>query len=185
VPTIRSLPHALLRGKVQWAISQHEHRGVPIDPLLTRIRAQWGAIKCDLVSERDRFGIYEIIDGVPHWRRQRFADCIHRNRWAWPLLPSGAHDADDDAFKEMEGRYPEVRELRQLRSTVSKLRLNDLAVGRDYRNRASPLGAYSTKTGRNAPGSSKYIFGPAKWLRFLIAPPPSRCGARCRTCSRN
>src|SRR5262249_20583144 len=35
-------------------------------------------------------------------------------------------------------------------------------------------GAYSTKTARNAWGSSKYIFGPAKWLRFLITPPPGR-----------
>jgi DNA polymerase-1 len=40
-------------------------------------------------------------------------------------------------------------------------------VGRDHRNRAS-LWAYGTKTGRNAPGSSQYVFGPSKWLRFLI-----------------
>jgi DNA polymerase-1 len=86
VPTIRSLPHALLRGKVQWCVAQHEHRGVPIDPLLTRIRAQWVPIKCDLVTEKDRFGIYEIVDGVPHWRKQRFADCIRRNQWAWPAV---------------------------------------------------------------------------------------------------
>src|SRR5262249_30440692 len=57
VPTIRSLPHALLRGKVQWCVAQHERRGVPIDPLLTRLRAQWGPIKCEIVTERDQFGI--------------------------------------------------------------------------------------------------------------------------------
>ena len=36
------------------------------------------------------------------------------------------------------------------------------------------LGAYGTKTARNAPSNAKFIFGPAKWLRFLIAPPPGR-----------
>src|SRR4029453_16797136 len=27
---------------------------------------------------------------------------------------------------------------------------------------------------RNAPSNSKFVFGPAKWIRFLIAPPPGR-----------
>ena len=36
------------------------------------------------------------------------------------------------------------------------------------------LGPYGTKTARNAPSNSKFIFGPAKWIRFLIEPPPGR-----------
>ena len=63
-----------------------------------------------------------------------------------------------------------------MRYSLSKLRLNDLSVGSDHRNRA-PLWAYGTKTGRNAPGASQFIFGPAKWLRFLITPPPGAPGA--------
>jgi DNA polymerase I len=51
------------------------------------------------------------------------------------------------------------------------LKLNALAVGFDGRNR-TPLWAYGTKTARCAPSTTKYIFGPAKWLRFLIVPPP-------------
>ena len=39
---------------------------------------------------------------------------------------------------------------------------------------ARRLWAYGTKTGRNAPGASQFVFGPAKWLRFLITPPPGR-----------
>ena len=73
----------------------------------------------------------------------------------------------------MAGKYPQIEPLRELRYSLSKLRLNDLAVGRDHRNRA-PLWAYGTKTARNAPGASQYVFGPAKWLRFLITPPPGR-----------
>ena len=41
------------------------------------------------------------------------------------------------------------------------------AVGNDGRNRAQ-LWAFGAKTERNAPGASQYVFGPAKWLRFLI-----------------
>jgi DNA polymerase I-like protein with 3'-5' exonuclease and polymerase domains len=49
--------------------------------------------------------------------------------------------------------------------------LNDLAVGQDGRNRTI-LSAFRSRTGRNQPGSSKYIFGPSVWLRSLIKPPP-------------
>ena len=73
----------------------------------------------------------------------------------------------------MAGKYPQIEPLRELRYSLSKLRLNDLAVGYDGRNRA-PLWAYGTKTARNAPGASQYVFGPAKWLRFLITPAAGR-----------
>jgi DNA polymerase I len=69
----------------------------------------------------------------------------------------------------MATRYPALEPLRELRYSLSKLKLNDLTVGSDDRNRAL-LGAFGTKTARNAPSNSKFIFGPAKWLRFLIAP---------------
>src|SRR5262249_38965374 len=51
------------------------------------------------------------------------------------------------------------------------LRLNDLAVGHDQRNRCL-LSAFSARTGRNQPSSSRYIFGPSVWTRSLIKPPP-------------
>jgi DNA polymerase I len=64
--------------------------------------------------------------------------------------------------------------LRELRSALADLRLNDLAVGRDGRNRAM-LSAFRSRTGRNQPGNSRFIFGPSVWLRGLITPPPG-CG---------
>ena len=175
VPTIRSLPHAMLRAKYMWPIAHHERRGIPVDlPTLGRIRSHWNGIKADLVTEKNEpFGVYEMVDGVPHWRKQLFANYLHRNRMAWPTLASGVFDESDEAFKTMEGRYPQVRELRQLRYSLSKLKLHELQVGGDGRNRTL-LGVYGTKTARNAPSNAKFIFGPAKWLRFLIAPPPGR-----------
>ena len=51
------------------------------------------------------------------------------------------------------------------------MRLNDLAVGADGRNRCM-LSAFRSRTGRNQPATSKFIFGPGVWLRGLIKPPP-------------
>ena len=110
---------------------------------------------------------------MAHWRKARFADYVRRHRMGWPTYENGNLDERDETFREMAGKYPQIEPLRELRYSLSKLRLNDLAVGRDHRNRAS-LWAYGTKTARNAPGASQYVFGPAKWLRFLITPPPGR-----------
>src|SRR5262245_6198297 len=175
VPTIRSLPQAMFRAKDQWPTAQQERRGIPTDgPTLARLRRHWHGMQVDLVTELDQpFGCYEIEDGVAHWRKERFADYVRRNRMSWPRHASGALDETDQTFRQMAGRYPQIEPLRELRYSLSKLRLNDLAVGNDGRNRTS-LWAYGTKTARNAPSNSKYIFGPAKWLRFLITPPAGR-----------
>jgi DNA polymerase I len=92
---------------------------------------------------------------------------------SWPTYPDGKLDERDQTFREMEGLYPQVKTLRELRYSLSALRLNSLSVGTDNRNR-TPLWPYGSKTGRNQPSNAKYIFGPAKWIRFLIKPPPGR-----------
>jgi hypothetical protein len=175
VPTIRSLPHALMRGKVQWVNAKIERRGIPIDrPKLAALRKHWSGMRIDLVRELDRpFGCYEIVDGEAHWRTELFAGLLRRRGMSWPALPSGALDLKDRTFREMAGLYPFIEPLRELRYSLSKLRLNDLEIGNDGRNR-TPLWAYGTKTARNAPSTTKFMFGPAKWLRFLIKPPPGR-----------
>ena len=172
IPTIRSLPHAMFRAKYAWAIAQEERRGVPIDlGWLTRIRNNWDGIRTNLTLELDEFNIYKIKKGKPHWRKDRFAEFIKRNNMSWPKLESGVFDETDQTFREMGGKYQFIEPLRELRYSLSKLKLNDLQVGSDGRNRTL-LSPYGTKTARNTPGNSKYVFGPAKWIRFLIAPPP-------------
>jgi len=173
VPTIRSLPHALMRGQFMWCIARMEGRGVSMDlGWLDRIRARWEAVKVDVVTEMDRpFGVYEIVDGNAHWRNERFEAFLQRSRISWPRSVDGRPDLRAETFEAMSKDNPSVDQLRELRSTLSKLRLNDLQVGTDGRNRTL-LGAFGSKTSRNQPGSSKYVFGPAKWIRFLISPPP-------------
>jgi DNA polymerase-1 len=70
----------------------------------------------------------------------------------------------------MARAYPAVSPMRELRSALSELRLNDLAVGHDGRNRTI-LSAFRSRTGRCQPSNSRYIFGPSVWLRSLILPP--------------
>src|SRR6202011_1464999 len=76
-----------------------------------------------------------------------------------------------DTFREMARAYPAVAPLRELRHALSDLRLGDLAVGKDGRNRTL-LSAFRAKSGRNQPSNTKSIFGPSVWLRGLIKPPP-------------
>jgi DNA polymerase I len=173
VPTIRSLRHALFRAEFMWAAAQQERRGVPLDlALLTRIQKYWDAIRTDLVIAMDRpFGVYEILDGIPHWRKERFAAYVRRHHVPWPTYADGTLDETADTFKDMARAYQHLEPLREIRASMSKLRLNGLQVGSDGRNRTL-LSPFGSKTGRNQPSASRYIFGPAKWIRFLITPPP-------------
>jgi len=79
-------------------------------------------------------------------------------------------DLSDDTFRAMAKSYPVVSPYRELRSSLAELRLSDLAVGRDGRNRTI-LSAFRSRTGRNQPSNSKFIFGSSVWLRGLIKPP--------------
>jgi DNA polymerase-1 len=65
--------------------------------------------------------------------------------------------------------HPIIRPIYDVRATLSQLRLTNLSVGKDGRNRVL-LGAFGSKTGRNQPSNAKFIFGPAKWMRGLIKP---------------
>ena len=89
----------------------------------------------------------------------------------WPRLPSGALALDDDTFREMARAHPEVAPIRELRVSLSQMRLADLAVGADGRNRCL-LSAFRSRTGRNQPSNKKFIFGPSVWLRGLIQAEP-------------
>jgi len=106
----------------------------------------------------------------------RFANYLATNDIPWPHLESGALDLSDDTFRQMARSYPAVAPLRELRHSLSQLRLNELAVGSDGRGRCL-LSAFGSRTGRNQPSNSRFIFGPSVWLRALIQPTPGRAVA--------
>jgi len=126
---------------------------VPIDtPTLQLFRERWIDIQDDLIHDIDEYGVY---DGRT-FKADRWANLLARNNIPWPLLESGALDLSDETFRQMAKSHPIVSPYRELRSSLSDLRLNDLAVGSDNRQ----------------PSNTRFIFGPSVWLRGLIKPPP-------------
>ena len=162
------LPRALLRGRYMAAAARMEFNGVPIDlEMLARFRQHWSGIQDALIQRID--ADYGVFEGRT-FKTVKFAAWLERTGVAWPRLVSGELDLSDDAFREQARSHPEVAPLRELRSALSELRLNELEVGRDGRNRRI-LSAFQSRTGRNQPSNSKFIYGPSVWLRGLIKPP--------------
>jgi DNA polymerase-1 len=162
------LPRALLRGRYMAAAAAMEFNGTPIDvPTLQLIREYWTDIQDDLIRSLDTYGIY---DGRT-FKADRWANLLNHNNIPWPLLETGNLNLSDKVFRQMAKSYPLVSPYRELRHSLSDLRLNDLAVGQDNRNRTI-LSAFRALSGRNAPSNTRFIFGPSVWLRGLIKPPP-------------
>jgi hypothetical protein len=164
------------------AVARMEWTGTPIDlPTLRRLERGWAGSRSALVDQvagaytvKGAFGEtkYSVYDGTT-FKAGRFAEWLEQNNLSWPRLASGALDLTDDTFRQMARVYPRVSELRELRHALSQLRLNALAVGKDGRNRCM-LSPFQSKTGRNQPSTSKFIFGSSVWLRGLIRPEPGR-----------
>ena len=176
------LPRALLRGRYTKAVAKIEHCGIPLDvELLGLLRDSWEDIKVRLIEEIDRdYGVYE----GQTFKAANFANWLARNGVPWPRLDSGKLDLADDTFRAMAAAYPVVAPLRELRASLSQLRLSKIAAGRDGRNRCL-LSMFGSRTGRNQPSNSKFIFGTSAWLRGLIKPPRGRQLPTSTTASRS
>lgn len=163
------LLRSLLRGRYMAAAAAMEHNGTPIDvEMLGRLRQGWTAIQDQLIAAID--ADYGVYDGRT-FKLDRFERWLAAEGIPWPRLESGQLELSDDIFRQQARAYSRVSPLRELRHYLADLRLNDLAVGSDERNRTL-LSAYRSRTGRNQPSNTKFIFGPSVWLRGLIKPPP-------------
>jgi DNA polymerase I len=163
------VPRALLRGRFMPAAASIEWIGPPIDwPTLQRLREHWGAIQDALIADIDRdYGVFEGRS----FRTRRWEEFLVANGIPWRRHESGRLDLSDETFRQMAKAYPIVSPMRELRSSLSEMRLSDLAVSaNDHRNRTL-LSAFRSRTGRCQPSNTKYIFGPSVWLRGLIKPP--------------
>jgi DNA polymerase I len=163
------LPRALVRGRYMAAAARMEWNGVPIDgPMLEVLRGGWDAIKARLIEEVDEsYGVFE--NGT--FKLVRFEQYLARQGIPWPRLASGKLDLSDDTSRQIARAEPRIAPLRELRDSLSQMRLADLSVGSDGRNRTL-LSAFGSRTGRNQPSNAKFIFGPSVWLRGLIKPEP-------------
>ena len=161
-------PRAIgLRGRYACAVAAMEHAGVPIDTAaLECLKVNWEGIQDGLIADVD--ADYRVFEGRT-FKRDRMKALIIRLGIPWPLTDTGEIALDDDTFRHMAKAYPSLSALRELRYSLSQLRLSKLSVGSDGRNRAL-LSPFRSRTGRNQPSNAKYIFGPAVWLRGLIRP---------------
>ena len=170
------LNQVLLRGRYMKAVGAMQHRGIPFDlDILNTLNANWDAIKLKLIAKVDtQYGVY--VDGT--FKEALFETYLSHKQIPWPRLDSGRLALDRDTFSNMSKRYPAVQPLHELRKTLGELKLNKLAVGRDSRNRTI-LSPFAAKTGRNQPSTTKFVFGPAKWVRGLIKPAEGMALAYC------
>jgi hypothetical protein len=177
LPTL-DLPRALLRGRYMAAAARMEWVGVPIDvEALDRLRANWEGVKGGLINAVDPAGEVYTTARPRSFSAARFAGYLARHGIAWPRLPSGALALDDETFREQARAHPRhIGPLRELRHALGQMRVSDLAVGPDGRNRCL-LSAFGSRTGRNQPSNARFIFGPSVWLRPLIQPGPGRAVA--------
>lgn len=170
------LNQALLRGRYMKAVGAMQHLGIPIDlDILGTLNANWDTIKLKLIAKVDtQYGVY--VNGT--FKEALFETYLSHKQIPWPRLDSGRLALDRDTFSNMSKRYPAVQPLHELRKTLGELKLNKLAVGRDSRNRTI-LSPFAARTGRNQPSTTKFVFGPAKWVRGLIKPAEGMALAYC------
>jgi len=162
-------PRALLRGRYMQAVSRIQRNGVPLDmEPLAALQTQWSAIQDQLIADIDQD--YGVFEGRT-FKSSRWEAYLMAHDIPWPRLESGRLDMSDDTFREMARTHLEVSPLRELRSALSEMRLTNLQVGDDGRNRCL-LSPFRSRTGRNQPSNARFIFGPSVWLRGLIRPEP-------------
>lgn len=160
---------ALLRGRYTQAVSRMEWNGIPIDvDALIRLRNGWDHIKLKLIAQIDRdFGVYEGTTFIA----ARFEDWIKSRGISWPKHSNGRIKLDDDTFRQQAKIHTEIAPLRELRHALGQMKLHNICAGVDGRNRVS-LMPFGSRTGRNQPSNSKFIFGASRWLRSLIRAEP-------------
>lgn len=162
---------ALLRGSYMAAVARMERQGIPIDKAtLDRFNECWSDLQLHLQDSIDPN--HEIwIEG--RFSQKGFLRWTEAHGIPWPKLSSGFLDLSDDTFSEMARLFPGLRDVHQVRQMLALLRRSSLQIGRDGRNRTM-LSAFGSRSGRNQPSTSRFIFGAPSWMRGLIQPAPGR-----------
>lgn len=166
---------ALWRGRYMGAVAVMRAIGVPLDmPLLRRFADHFLSHGNELSEALiARLGArYNCYDGRT-FKVRLFRDYLARQGLLslWPRIEdTGALSLAKEHFSEMAKLFPQLAPLHELRQTLKQLSRIDLEIGQDGRNRVY-LAPFRTKTSRNAPSTSRFIFGLPKAFRNLIRAP--------------
>lgn len=167
--TEKELRQALLRGRFVDAQRIVEGYGIPIDTALWKVvQDNREDIRRAFIERFDRWGVYQ--DGV--LKEEQFAKLALSLDKRWPRTPTGKCKKDSDTLKDFASRFEEISHLHELGKTLSALREPNLSVhkGRAYCYTAP----FKSKTGRNQPSTTRFLFGAPKWMRSLIRPQPGK-----------
>lgn len=161
------LPRALFRGRAMVQAALMQWRGIPMNgTLLEQMVERWDDIRAELAKGCPGYdGISFKQDVFAAWLEERG---LLR---AWPRTEIGRLQLDDATFKDMSRRDPGLCQIRDVRRTISELRLNKIAVGSDGRTRTM-LSPFASRTGRFQPSTNRHPFLCPKWLRGLVSPGP-------------
>jgi DNA polymerase-1 len=194
------LEAACYRGRYVRAATRLQAVGTPLDrDLESRFRANHLAMRAHVIDALDpALGVYanhslsharvaELIEGrrLPGETEVTTDPAVYRPRAVafWPRTKGGRDYAiDKDTRKEMAAvhgeKHPWVITFRDLMKQVDLLETWALRCGNDGRNRYSVM-PFGTKTGRNNPSSTEFIFALPAGLRPLIKPGPGEAVAYC------
>jgi DNA polymerase I len=164
------LLYALVRGRFTGCVGRMEHVGVPCDAeLLGRLREHWQGIRQLFIDGMQRE--WDLFDGEK-LRRRKFQAYIDSLRLPyWPRTPTGLYQQDKDVLRDMAVIYPQIQRLREAMDFWGQLKTLQLTAGSDGYSR-TPLWPNSTKTGRCAPSTTKFVFNLPAWLRCGVRPEP-------------
>jgi hypothetical protein len=169
----QNLNPALWRGEYMKTVARMEWNGVPVDlPLYERMAKHWPELQAGVIDK--------VNETIPVYENRVFRHEL-LEKWLqtqglldeWPRTPADHLAIDEDTLREKAELYPVVEPLRLARQMTDKLETLGLTIGPDGRNRCL-LSPFASKTGRNQPSSTKFIFHAPSFLRNLIQPPSGR-----------
>ena len=115
-----------------------------------------------------------------------FADAAMRiskaGKFQWKKTPAGAFAKDSDYLKELDDGGL-IHDIRKHKDSIKALKSIspeedgtykiDRFIGCDFKQRPN-FNPYGTKTGRNAPSATSFLFLMPKWMRLLVNPRKGR-----------
>lgn len=160
-------------GRYMTALAVEERVGIPLDEELARdLKNHSSEIRLHCIRKFERNHGFGIFDEDGKHKRRGLIDFLNRNEIPWEETATGAPRTDESYLRSLAKRYPILEPYTATRALADKYKmLGGLAIGPDGRSRCL-MSPFSTKTGRNAPSTKRFLFAMPKAFRNLVKPPP-------------
>jgi len=174
LPGITNFKQALMRAEYVKFTAEMFHRGQPADrreePLLRQPKVRKD-LRLRAVS--DTRLTHDCSTARPSSKRTCASSSYATKCPAGAPHPSGKLATANRDLLALETRHSEFHGIADVHKTVSQLHELQLMAGVDGRYR-TPLWAFSTITGRGAPGGAEFPFTTPAWCRLTLMPGPGK-----------